>query len=97
MRRLAIAAATLSLLGLNPAIGEELTVTLSVPGMSCASCPFIVKGALTEVAGVTDVEARIDDRSATVTFDDAVVSLDVLLQATANAGYPSSLVETPGT
>ena len=47
------------------------TVTLSVPGMTCAACPITIKKALTEVDGVTDAEVSFEKKEAVVTFDDA--------------------------
>ena len=69
----------------------EKTVKLSVPGMSCPSCPYMVKDAVSMVDGVKTVKATMADRSATVTFDDAVTSVKEIQQATADIGYPSTL------
>jgi mercuric ion binding protein len=59
------------------------TVTLSVPGMNCATCPITVKKALTQVSGVSEAK---------VTFDDAKTSVQALTRATKDAGYPSAVV-----
>lgn len=75
------------------AVAGEQTIKLSVPGMTCASCPYMVKQAISAVDGVKTVEATMEDRSATVTFEDTVTSIDAIEQATANIGYPSSLFE----
>jgi len=77
-------------------IAAQQTVKLSVPGMSCASCPYMVKDAISMVDGVKIVEATMEDRSATVTFDDAVTNLKEIQQATADIGYPSSLFKKDG-
>jgi len=69
------------------------TVTLDVPGMTCASCPFIVKKTLRAVDGVTDAEASFETMSATVTFDESKTNIDTLLDALKNKGYPSSMAE----
>lgn len=67
------------------------TVTLSVPGMSCAACPITVKKALSQVDGVQEINVRYQTREAVVTFDDAKTSVDALTRATAQAGYPSTI------
>jgi len=67
------------------------TVTLSVPGMTCAACPITVKKALNKVEGVTKTEVSFEKKEATVTYDDAKTSVNALLDATKNAGYPSSV------
>lgn len=69
------------------------TVTLSVPGMNCATCPITVKKALGKVDGVTKTEVNLEKRSAVVTFDDMRTNLDALTRATGDAGYPSTLIE----
>ena len=67
------------------------TVTLSVPGMTCSACPITVKKALSKVGGVVKSEVSFEKKEATVTFDDAKTSVNALLSATKNAGYPSSV------
>lgn len=75
------------------AIAAEQTIKLSVPDMTCVSCPYMVKQAISAVDGIKAVEATMEDRSATVTFEDTVTSIEAIQQATANIGYPSSLYE----
>jgi len=67
------------------------TVTLSVPGMTCAACPFTVKAALSKVQGVSKTDVTFEKREAVVTFDDSKTTVQKLTQATENAGYPSSV------
>lgn len=69
------------------------TVTLSVPGMTCSTCPVTVKKALTKVDGVIKTKASLEKLEAIVTFDDAKTNPQALIQATTNAGYPSQLVK----
>jgi mercuric ion binding protein len=67
------------------------TVTLAVPGMTCAACPITVKRAISKVEGVSKTDVNFDNREAVATFDDAKTSVQKLTKATENAGYPSSL------
>lgn len=67
------------------------TITLSVPGMTCAACPITVKKALSKVEGVSKVDVGFEKREAVVTFDDAKTSVPKLTKATEDAGYPSSV------
>ncbi len=80
-----------ALLVSHGSMAAEQTVKLSVPGMSCVSCPYIVKSAISAVSGVSSVTATMADLSATVTFDDEITTLVKIQQATADVGYPSSL------
>lgn len=71
----------------------EQTATLTVNGMTCASCPYIVKQSLADVDGVMDVKVSLADKSAVVTFDDTKTEVDALTLATTNVGFPSTLKE----
>jgi mercuric ion binding protein len=86
-----ITLATLLAILASPAFAASQTVTLAVPGMTCAACPITVKKALTRVHGVTRAEVDYDTRQAVVSFDDAKADVAKLMQATADAGYPSTL------
>uniref|UniRef100_UPI003F491800 mercury resistance system periplasmic binding protein MerP n=1 Tax=Cupriavidus taiwanensis TaxID=164546 RepID=UPI003F491800 len=74
-----------------PGWAATRTVTLSVPGMTCAACPITVRHALSKVAGVEKTDVRFEPREAVVTFDDGTTTVQALTKATADAGYPSSI------
>lgn len=67
------------------------TVILSVPGMTCAACPITIKKALNKVEGVENIEVNLEKKEAVVTFDDAKTTVEALVEATTNAGYPSTV------
>lgn len=75
-------------------LAAEQTIKLSVPGMYCESCPYIIKKAISAIKGVKIVEATIEDRSATVTFEDTVASIKAITQATKDVGYESSVIDS---
>lgn len=77
----------------SPLMAAEQTVTFSVPGMYCASCPFIVEAAMGDVEGVISVSADIETRTASVVFDDEVASTEDIAVASAFAGYEAVLVD----
>jgi len=87
-RLLSIAALTTAFAA--PAWAATQTVTLSVPGMTCAACPLTVKQALNKVPGVSKTDVSFDRKQAVVTFDDNKASVAALTKATAEAGYPST-------
>lgn len=72
-------------------LAAEKTVTLSVPGLSCATCPISVRMALGKVPGVRNVKVTFEPKEAVVTFDDAKARVEQLTEATKQAGFPSSL------
>ena len=91
--RLLLATAATFLLLVGSAWAETKTVTLDVPGMTCATCPIVVKKALTKVDGVTTVDVDLEELQAVVTFDDARTTVEALTTATTEAGYPSTVKE----
>ena len=75
----------------SPVWAVTRTVTLTVPGMTCAACPITVKKALSKVDGVSQTVVSYDTREAIVTFDDAKTNVQKLTAATKDAGYPSGV------
>lgn len=74
-----------------PVWAATQTVTLSVPGMTCAACPITVNKALSRLEGVSKTDVTIEKREAVVTFDDRKTTIQKLTKATGDAGYPSSV------
>ena len=74
-----------------PAWAATQTVTLAVPGMTCATCPITIKKALSKVDGVSKTEVDFSTKLAVVTFDDAKTNVQALSKATTDVGYPSEL------
>lgn len=75
----------------HPAWAAPQTVSLDLPTMNCAMCPITVKKALNKVEGVTAVDISYEKKEAVVTFEDTKTSADVLINATTDAGYPSTI------
>jgi periplasmic mercuric ion binding protein len=75
----------------TPAWAAKKAVTLVVPGMTCAACPITVKTALAKVAGVERIDVSFEKRQAVVTYDDTKTTVAALTNATAGAGYPSTV------
>ena len=74
--------------------GELKTITLTVDGMTCGTCPITVKKALRQVDGVTEVNAKYEGKGngwAKVSFDADKTDIDELTFAIEEAGYPSRL------
>ncbi len=84
------------LLSTAPAAAGGQTVTLAVDGMTCASCPYIVKRTLAEVPGVSEVKISFEKKTAVVTFDDAKTNVAALTKATEGVGFPSMLLSRGG-
>jgi mercuric ion binding protein len=92
-RILAATALSAMLVASAAATAAERTVTLAVDGMSCASCPYIVRTALQEVPGVARAEVSSAEKTAVVTYDDAETTVAAVTQATADVGFPSHVID----
>lgn len=91
MRKFALVT-TVALLAASPGVAEERIVNLSVPGMFCSSCPFVVQAAIGDVDGVLSVATDVDARTAFVRYDDAVATVDEITAASENAGYKATVI-----
>lgn len=96
MTRLIRTLAAALLFSAGTAFAAERTVTLKVDNITCSACGPTVKKALTKVPGVSRVDVATDRSLASVTFDDAKATVETLIAATTNAGYPSRLANIPG-
>lgn len=77
----------------SPLWAAMQTVNLAVPSMYCASCPFIVQGAIQELPGIESVNTDLDTRTAVVVFDDTLTTIGAITSATTNVGYESTVIE----
>ena len=75
----------------SAALAALQTVTLSVPDMSCSTCPIQVKKALSGVSGVVEASASLEKKEAVVTYDDGKTNVEALMKATANVGFPATV------
>ncbi len=69
---------------------EEGHLTLAITGMTCGHCVAAVKKALVAVPGVESVEVTLSPPRAVVAFDPSRATVEMLVKATDEEGYPSS-------
>ena len=69
------------------------TVTLAVQSMSCASCVGRVDKALQAVPGVISVSVNLAAETATIVFAEGATTVQELVKAGTDAGYPASLAD----
>ena len=69
---------------------EERHLTLAITGMTCGHCVAAVKKALVAVPGVEAVEVTLSPPRAVVAFDPSRTTVERLVKATDEEGYPSS-------
>jgi copper chaperone CopZ len=63
------------------------TVTYSIPNISCHHCVHTIKSEVSELTGVTFVDATVDTKQATITFD-APATEDQIKALLAEINYP---------
>ncbi|TMM54180.1 heavy metal translocating P-type ATPase [Sulfitobacter sabulilitoris] len=67
---------------------RDISLTLAIDGMTCASCVARVEAALTAVDGVVNAHANLASETARVVFHDPATPA-ALVAALADAGYPA--------
>jgi mercuric ion binding protein len=70
---------------------EQQTITLNVPTMNCPVCPLTVKKSLLNVNGVDNAVVNLEQKTAVVLFNKDKTNSAALIEATTQAGYPSSI------
>lgn len=91
MRSLAILLALLVLP--KAAQAADVTETLMIKNMFCATCPITVREAIAKVPGVKTVAVDFRKKLAVVTFDDTQATVDKLVAASRDAGFPAERKE----
>ena len=71
----------------------EKTGLFSIEKMTCALCPITVHKAMAAVSGVKTATVDFGKKQATVVFDDSATTPTAIAEASANAGYPASLIQ----
>ncbi len=66
-------------------------VTLEVPGMTCGACPLTVQKSLKNLTGVIKAEVGLEQKKAVVLYNPQTVTSKQMIEATTNAGYPSTV------
>ena len=67
------------------------TITFSIPGMHCSSCEKLIGSELEDLAGVKNFAISEPKKSGTVTFDEAVNSVEDVIAAIKAAGYDATV------
>nr|WP_198244739.1 heavy metal-associated domain-containing protein [methane-oxidizing endosymbiont of Gigantopelta aegis] len=67
------------------------SVTLDVQNMTCAMCKITIRKALEKVAGVKNATVDFNKKTVTIQFEPKRTSVQELIKATTNVGYPASV------
>ena len=74
------------------ATAHTQTAIFAVANMTCATCPITVKTAMQRVAGVQSVNVSFERKTAVVVFDPSRVKSAAIAAASAEVGFPATLV-----
>ena len=64
------------------------TLTRTAPDISCDHCAHAIRGALTALTGVGQVDVDVDSKRVDVAFDDGLTSAEEIDAALEAEGYP---------
>jgi P-type Cu+ transporter len=67
--------------------GAESHATLTLEGMTCASCAMRIEKGLKKVPGIKDASVNLATEQATVTYDPAQTNLEQMVQKVEAVGY----------
>lgn len=93
MNKLALAFCAFILILPAAGIAEERRIQLTLENMTCKMCGFTVRKSLEKTDGVTNSRVNFDSKTATITFNDEKTTIEALIAATTDAGYPSKVKE----
>lgn len=66
---------------------NQKTISYNVPDMHCPSCPKLISMDLKELDGVIDVNADLDSRRITISYDSDLIDPDSIYQSIKDTGY----------
>jgi mercuric ion binding protein len=75
----------------SPALAATRSVTFAVQGWTCGSCAAATRIALKKLDGVEDVKTDHEKMEAVVTYDDAKVVPEKMIQAIEKLGYKATV------
>lgn len=78
----------------NKSVGQAVTITIPVEGMSCGSCAASIKRATKAIGGVSDVHVDLVARQARVEYDPSRTSPEAIRSAIEALGYKAGMPVT---
>jgi copper ion binding protein len=72
---------------------DNVSIEISIEGMSCISCVANVKKTLSDLKGINEVKVSLENKSATLQYNPQKVSLDKITQSINEIGYKAGTVK----
>ena len=67
--------------------GKNKQIQLTVEGITCAACGWLIEKQLARVDGISQVSVNVSERRAAVTWSDEIIHLSGILKALKKIGY----------
>ncbi len=72
---------------------DNVSVEISIEGMSCMSCVANVKKTLSDLDGISEVKVSLENKLATLQYNPHHISLDKIKQSINEIGYKAGAVK----
>lgn len=72
---------------------DNVSVEISIEGMSCMSCVANVRKTLSDLDGINEVKVSLENKSATLQYNPNNISLDKIKQTIDKIGYKAGTVK----
>lgn len=72
-------------------LASSKVATFSIENMICKMCDITVRKAIEKVDGVTSAKVDYESKTAQVTFDSVITSINQIEEASTMAGYPAKV------
>ncbi|MEM0909336.1 MAG: heavy metal translocating P-type ATPase [Pseudomonadota bacterium] len=69
--------------------GKEKQIQLTVEGITCAACGWLIEKQLAKLEGVRQISVNVSARRAMLTWDESKINLSSILQRLKHVGYES--------
>lgn len=66
------------------------TVEISLPTIQCGMCERTIEKAINKIDGIVDINIDVENKKATVTYDDTKTDLTAIEKAMTSAGYDAN-------
>lgn len=63
------------------------TLIIKIDGMRCNHCTSAVNDGLSALSGVSDVSVNLEEKQATITYDEAVTNIDIFKSTIEDLGF----------
>ena len=72
---------------------DNVSVEISIEGMSCMSCVANVKKTLSGLNGINEVKVSLENKNATLHYNPNIISIDKIKQSINEIGYNAGTVK----